>query len=427
MTVQAGGKTRRAKAKPIVADPPITVQGYQKHTIKFTVMGYTFKTGDKFRFSGTGITVDQSSFTIAGNAISGKISAAKTATIGSRKVIFSINGGKRDVTVKDLFTVYRGVKQSLIDVLDRPAPGAKQAFPGKRNGNPRTADQQSRITSVVNATTRAQITSAWNSWANADGSLTIPPSPIDQKQIDVLIDAAVQIEGNTNKPTLGMPDVPLTMWKAFLTHLADVESADKVLAMAGVASENSYGILQFNDGRASGTKFTGEPMHSVPIYKPGIKTDWKAYFIAATSIADLKTRMGALADWRADPYASLVNGIRSTQAQYGRIDTGAGGYQAGDDYRVDLVPPARANGKGNQRDVFECFGVVHRLPSDVFGGTFGGVSYYGGRVQTTTPNEWHTSGTEPTTGKKYMTADGTTRAESFRTYYNSNAPSGGYK
>ena len=124
-------------------------------------------------------------------------------------------------------------------------------------------------------------------------------------------------------------------------------------------------------------------------------------------------------DWRADPYASLVNAIRSTQAYYGRVLIAGPDnvYTPTTDFRVDLIAPARPNGQGSQRDCFEYFGVVHRLPADAFGG----VGVAGGVVVSTIPYEWHTVGNNAQ-GVPYMTAAGTARAQAMRACY----PQNGY-
>jgi len=190
--------------------------------------------------------------------------------------------------------------------------------------------------------------------------------------------------------------------------------------MAGVAAENSYGLLQFNDRRASGGNFTGGP-YSIPIYMSGIQTDWKEYFKAATTDAELKTLITNLSDWRADPYASIVNFIRSTDTYYAQLMGTL--YEPNVDFRVDLVAPARANGSGSQRDCFELFGVAHRLPSDAFGGTYLGVTYDGGLTTTgVSPYQWHITGENPVNNLPYMTVDGTNRANLMRGCY----PAGGY-
>ncbi|MFM9960831.1 MAG: Calx-beta domain-containing protein [Planctomycetaceae bacterium] len=432
-TIQAvqAGATQTKKVAVVTINDQLSVPGFQNQKVSFTKPGQPFKAGDSFSFDGAGITVTPGSIVIAGNTISGTISTAANAATGMRKVIFNLDGGTRPVKQSGFFTVYRGAIPSLVELLGRRAAGEpiQQFNVAVKGGNPRLPSVETQIDDVIAASTRAQITQRWNTFAGTHASLTDWPKPITQAHIDVLIDAAVQIEGNTHKAQADLPDVPLTFWKAFLTQLALVESNNKVLAMASVPSENSYGVLQFNDARVKGISpgfqglvFAASQTAQMAIFQPGFRLDWKAMMIDASDVNDLKMSVSSLSqDWRADPFASFVNGIRSSQQYYGGMVTGVGGYDPNDDYRVDLASPTRANGRGSQRDVFEALAVAHRLWSEVIGG--GGV--YGGRVQTTSPNEWHTTGNH-SSGMPYMSADGIVRAGAFRTYYDTNAPAGGY-
>ncbi len=48
------------------------------------------------------------------------------------------------------------------------------------------------------------------------------------------------------------------------------------------------------------------------------------------------------------------------------------------------------------------------------------------RIQAPNPYEWHTFGSDPVSGRRYMNAHGVNRAQSARDYYSGHAPQGGY-
>lgn len=385
-------------------------------------------------FSGTGITVDAGSVQVIGGDIHAKISTSSNAAPGSRNLILQLSNPTKTLELEEKLTVYRGIIPSLVELLNRPAPGQAQAFPGVQGGGPRTQEQENRIQAVINATSENTLRSAWHTFTANDASAIIPPTKLTPELYALFRTAALGIEGNSNKVAIGNPsldpqppDVPLAMWKAYLDFLDSIESAGLYLALAGASGENSYGRLQFNDGRADLNNFTGTGV-VVPIYQAGIVKLWKTKLLAANTVASLKNTVDSLNDdWRADPVATFINGIRSSQAYIGTLmKAGNTNYDANDDFRPD-AGSGRAHGHGSQRDFFEFLGVMHRLPSDVLGGTFDSVDYAGGLVVAPTPNEWHTTGTDPVSQKPYMHPDGTSRANSARNYYDNNAPAGGFQ
>jgi hypothetical protein len=441
ITVRAtvGGSTlvRSVQAATFTITPDITVPGLQNQVLLLDFTGFSFSNDEQVQVTfGPGVSTI-STVVVNPTRLRVVISTSGTATPGLRTVKITRQG--EDVTTAEALTVYggplRGTMDNLILLLNRPASTDQRPVlveSGLGTG-PRTAEQDTRIQAVLDATDRNTIRAAWNKWTRLDCSLTVRPSTITTAQLDVLVEGAIAMEAAaSSQPAIpgAPPKVPLSMWRGFLQFLYPLESAfqsiGSVVAMASATSENSYGLLQFNDNRASGNNFTA-PGITVPIFNAGIVTNWKDVLFPITTLAQLKIKVDDLGrhDWRADPYSSLVNLIRSSQAYYARLimaPNGTGSFVKTDSFRVD-AGSGRANGQGSQRDCFEYFAVVHRLPSDCFGGTFQGVNYQGGVVLAPTPNEWHTTGGTP----PYMTSDGTTRANQAQTYYNANAPAGGYQ
>jgi hypothetical protein len=444
VSTAGGTATRSVQVSSCTLTPDLTVPGLQGQTLFIDFTGLSFNDLAEVlsvTFGGSGITT-VSTEVVSSSRLKVVINVAANATPGLRTATVTRTVGAFDI--ENVLTVYggqyRGTVDNLITLIDRPAFGTPApVLIGSAFGTgPRTSAQETRLAAVFNATTRQQVLTAWNTWIRNDGTLTIRPSTITPQQMDILIDAAIAFEvANPTMPTphqgANPPSIPLSMWRGLLQFIVPLESGYQttgcVLTMAGVAAENSYGLCQFHDSRASGSVFSGTQRKSVPIYNPGILTDWKARVMALTTLAGLRTELTTLGatngtgDWRADPYYSLINFIRSSNAHYIHLISGVRDqfpYAANDSFRVDLVPPARANGSGSQRDCFEFFGVVHRLPGDAFGDT---PTYQGGVLYSPTPNQWQTSGGSPL----YMTPEGTTRAGEGRTYYDTNAPAGGYQ
>jgi hypothetical protein len=433
--------TRVLQVATFTLTPDLTVPGLQNQILYMDFTGFEFSDDEAVQVTfGAGITT-VSTEVVNTSRLKIVINVSSTAATGLRKATITRAG--QDVETAELLTVYggtyRGTVDNLVVLVDRPAFGTTAPVLNESalGTGPRTTGQETRLAAVIAATTRAGVTAAWNTWIRNDGSFTRRPSTITPTQLDILIDAAVAYEAaNPSQPTIpgNPPAVPFSMWKGFLRYLAAEESGYQtsgcVLAMAGVSSENSYGLAQFNDVRATGNNFTGATGITVPVYHPGIVQDWKALVIAVTTIPQLRAVLIQLGtgDWRADPYSSLINVIRSSHAYYARLIstiTGTVSYNANDSFRVDLAAPGRANGSGSQRDCFEFFAVAHRLVGDAFGFTDSdGTKYQGGVVYAPTPNEWHTTGGTP---NLYMTAAGTARAESSGGYYKTNAPDGGYQ
>jgi hypothetical protein len=452
-----GGLTESIDIVSVTPSPHLTARGIADQPVVFTFRGRTVSENDSLQFDPDDVVVTMQD--PPGQAMMSVLlrpfnheapdNDAQGVQPGPRTIVFTLGG--EEVSVENAMTVYEpgAAVRSLITILDRPAPtDARPRLPdaGVGKGN-RTQAQDDRITAVINATTRAEVVAAWNPWTSSDATLVVPPVPYGAVQFAIVADAAARLEQNFSKPTipsglLQPPPVPVSMWRDLLDFIVSEESGPaaqgSILAVAGVASENSYGIVQFNDSRAGGNNFTsGTNGPLVPILRPGIAgdgiiADWKASIIAANDFAALRTLLNLLltGDWRAYLIYSLRNFIRSSQAYYARVIMAPGGttgYSATDDFRVDLVPPARANGSGSQRDLFELLPVAHRLPSDAFGGLFQAVNYEGGLLTRTTPNEWHTVGSDPVSGKPYMTQAGTDRAANAQSFYDSNAPGGGYQ
>jgi hypothetical protein len=427
------------------ATPPLTVKRTAARafslTVTFQITGFSFPDGSTFAFEDANLAVAAVAIdTNDKSKISGTVTAAPGSTEGAHAVVFDIPSpeGRKKVTVRNVFTVYRqaqvgnvvhpGVVQSLIDLIGRPEPGKLKEERDAQVGNgPRTKEQQDRMTAVINADSAAKVIAPWNRWVQKDASLTRPPTEIDREQMGVLIEAAVQIEGNTNRPdypapTPDPPETPLSMFREFLKFLVGQETGNpgNPLGLAGVAAENSFGLLQFNNVRAKGQNFTGGGL-SIPISSPVIVEDWKGMLAGVGDIASLRAEIEKIsADWRADPFITLINGIRSTQSHYART-IGSNGFQEADDIRVDSVPTdpggGRAHGQGSQRDVFELLGTIHRLASDVFGGAFGGENYAGALNSANTPDSWNPEeGTRG--GLPVMTDDGKNRALAGRSHWN---------
>lgn len=433
------GESRQLKVASIVdATPSLIVPGQSDYQWVVQITGIQ---------PGSGLQVDPgpdltaASITILPNGhVSMLLSADATATPGLRDI--TVSQGGQPTVIKHALTVYRGVMSNLIDLVNRPAAGTAR---GKLIDmdlltGPRTQDQENRIAALLSAADRDQALAAWNNWTRQDGSLTVLPTGVNDAQVAVLIDAAFQYEsGNSSFPAFTFtplpPIVPLSLWKGLMAFLAPLESGyngiGSVVALAGATNETSAGLMQFNDARSAGSVFAGGTnAPNIPIYDPGRVTAWKDKIIALQTLADLSAFLATLdqGDWRADPYASLINLIRSSYAYYGRLIMAPGGgtqYDSVDDFRVD-AGSGRANGQGSQRDCFELFSCAHRFPGDVFGNSVSQPVLEGGLLTAPTPNEWHASTANGPSGHPYMTQDGVTRATEARTFYDSDAPSGGY-
>ncbi|HRQ73261.1 MAG TPA: hypothetical protein PLU35_09560 [Phycisphaerales bacterium] len=431
VTETTTGESRQMVVAAVAPTPPLIVPGQADLTWVLKVTRYQLQQGVQVdpgnHLSASHVTV------FPGNLLAMKLSAQDDAQRGLRDIAL-IQGGE-SVVIKNALTVYRGFMKNLLDHLDRPAFGATPARLGEMelHGGPRTQAQENRIQAVLSANGPDQVRQAWNTLTRVDGALTVIRTELTATQLDILYDAAVQFEGmNPSFPAFSdpvPPTIPLSLWRRLMGFMAPLESGylanGSVVALAGATDESSTGLLQFNDGRASGNNFSGRI--AVPIYRPGRIEWWKGKIDAASTLGQLRQAVVDLdeGNWRADPYASLINLIRSSHAYYSSLVVPpSGSYDPDESFRAD-PGSGRANGQGSQRDCFEVFAVAHQLPANVFDGP--GTGLEGGLWRATTPDEWRVSTDNSSNGLPYMDPQGMTRAGEARSYYNNNAPTNGYQ
>jgi len=417
--------SREIMIATMVLSPSFAVPGMRYAGITVEFQEYELDNDFSVSF-GPGIEIDNLVLDRENSRALVHISVSEDAEQGLREI--TIHNNAENIIIKDAFTVYAGVMQNLKDLLNRPPDRRVLNFMFIRLG-PRTVDQDDRVKRILEATDRSSARTAWREWTAADASISSIPTRIESRDIAVLVAAAVQFE-DRNSSAVNFPEpkpslVPISMWRGLVDFLWRLESAwdleRSIVPLASVAEENSYGLLQFHDLRASEEVFAGASGYSVPIYSPGIIPDWKDKIVDIGSIEDMAGFVESLhaKDWRADPYKSLVNGIRSLQALYGQLILGTDGrrrYDPKDSFRVELGS-GRAHSKGSQRDCFEFFAVVHQLPANAFGDKRSGGSIEGAIVRSPTPDEWLAD-------SLHMLADGVKRAEQAQAFYKKG---GGYK
>lgn len=432
VTETTTGESRQLTVASVAPTPPLIVPGQSDLTWVLKVTGFTLKSGVQVN-PGLGLAADQETV-LPNNYLAMKLSASEGAQPGLRHIQLTQDG--ESVVVENALTVYRGFMKNLLDHLDRPAYGTEPAKLAEMvlHGGPRTQTQEARIQALLSANGRDAVRQAWNTLTRIDGTLTVIRTDITEEQLDILYDAAVQYEqDHPSFPGFAdpvPPTVPLSLWRGFMDFMAPLESgylttSGSVVALAGATDESSAGLLQFNDDRANGQKFAGRI--SVDIYRSGRITWWKDKIDVASTLAQLRQVVVDLdgGDWRADPYASLINLVHSSHAYYSTLEVPpSGSYDPDESFRVD-PGSGRSHGQGSQRDCFEVFAVAHQYPANAFDGP--GTGLEGGVWRATTPDEWRVSTDDSPNGNPYMRGDGVTRANEARDYYIANAPANGYQ